>query len=210
MKNKKRKVAWEWSVVTGVTAAEALANLLSQSTGVRPSSVEDSDRDPASHELVLCFNGLWRHLQDERAEDKIFVHGETNNRRQSREEAEVKDWKRMERMAAAIKESTTHTAEHLQEVVESLRNNDLGSGAPNAESWAEQAKIHDRMIQVGMIFAAAGAHLVGMAETTHRDKFHRKHLLMSGEIEDDGRRVVVCPDCGNKAVPRSDDSSHTF
>ena len=42
------------------------------------------------------------------------------------------------------------------------------------------------------------------------DKLHKKHLMMSGEIEDDAQRVVVCPDCRNEAVPRSDDSSHTF
>ena len=132
-----------------------------------PSSVEDSDRDPASHDLVLHFNGLWKYLEDEREEGKLFLDGEMNNRRRTREEPEVKDWERMERMAAAIEESATHAAEHLHEVVESLRVDDLGSGAPNAESWAEQAKIHDRMIQVGMIFAAAGAHLVGMAETKH-------------------------------------------
>ena len=147
-----------------------------------------------------------RLLDEEKGDGNLFVGGEENRWRRIRSMKEVKDWDRMERMAGCISEEVGHAAERLGQAVEHLRENDRGRDDLNQASLMEQARIHGKMIQVGMIFFAAGAHLVGLAESAYKDKFYGKHCTMCWEFEEDSRRPPACPDCGNLMGVRGDES----
>ena len=109
---------------------------------------------------------------------------------------ERKDWGRMERMAGRIQRDVGSVAEILGETVEWMRGRDLSSDELTRSNLEEQGGAHDKMAQAGMIFIAAGSHLVGMAESKRSDlnrSFHcavRKHFV---DPEGWGR----CPICGN-------------
>ena len=170
-----------------------------------PSPVEDSDRDPKTQELVMKHNHMKVFLKEQR-ETGLFLESAVNRERQELSYRELKDWNVMEKMAACIHYTCGEANACLGEIVESIKNNEHGQGVTNKAAWDKEEIIHDKMIQVGMIFACAGAQMVGMAQMRHADVCFEKFCDMKEEVERE-EKIGVCSGCGNTEV---DDMSSTW
>ena len=142
----------------------------------------------------------------EQREIGLFLQSAQNMERQELGFRELKDWNVMEKMAACIHYTCGEANACLGEIVESIKNNEHGQGVTNKAAWDKEEIIHDKMIQVGMIFACAGAQMVGMAQMRHADVCFEKFCDMKEQVERE-EKIGVCSGCGNTEV---DDMSSTW
>ena len=119
----------------------------------------------------------------EQRETGLFLESAVNRERQELSYRELKDWNVMEKMAACIHCTCGEANACLGEIVESIKNNEHGQGVTNGAAWKKEEIIHDKMIQVGVIFACAGAQMVGMAQMRHADVCFEKFCDMKEEVE---------------------------
>ena len=163
-----------------------------------PGAAECSLRGRVGEEMVPALSSMARHLEGERGLGMLEA-SEENDWRRRRHGRERKNWGRMERMAGRIRQEAARAASRVGEAVAALQGRDHGAGPLDGDAILEHGRIRGRMAQAGMIFFAAGAHLVGMAEAKPRDAFHRMHYHLRAELADQGgyRR---CPICGNPSV----------
>ena len=163
-----------------------------------PSAIECSLRGRVGEEMVPALSSMARHLEGER-DLGMLEASEENDWRRRRHGRERKNWGRMERMAERIHQEAARAASRAGEAAAALRGRGHGAGYLDGDTILEHGRIQGRMAQAGMIFFAAGAHLIGMAEAQPRDAFHQMHCHLRAELAGQGgyRR---CPICGNPSV----------